>query len=81
MSKAVTPRARARVTIAFVGREETSALYRLLKVAVPQIRGGRMVERGGCVDGILGGVEFCYGRVCDGEGGRNERASGNRCVI
>jgi hypothetical protein len=30
-------------------------LYWLLKVAVPQIRGGRMVERGGVVGGIFGG--------------------------
>jgi hypothetical protein len=55
-----------------VGREETSVLYRLLKVAVPQIRGGRMVDSGGCIDGIPGGVEIFYRRVCDGEGGRNE---------
>lgn len=41
--------------IAFVGSEETSVLYWLLKVAVPQIRGGRMVERGGVVGGIFGG--------------------------
>ena len=39
--------------MALVGREATSLLYWLLKVAVPQIRGGRMVERGGWVCGIL----------------------------
>jgi hypothetical protein len=32
-------------------------LYWLLKVAVPQIRGGRMVERGGWVGGIPNGGE------------------------
>jgi len=54
VSKAVTPSESARAMIAFVGSEETSVLYWLLKVAVPQIRGGRMVERGGVVGGILG---------------------------
>ena len=39
--------------MALVGRRLTSALYWLLKVAVPQIRGGRTVESGGCVLGIL----------------------------
>lgn len=53
MSKAETPSERARVMMAFVGSEETSVLYWLLKVAVPQIRGGRIVERGGWVGGIL----------------------------
>lgn len=38
--------------IALVGRRDTSVLYWLLKVAVPQIKGGRMVERGGWVCGI-----------------------------
>lgn len=53
MSKAVTPTERARAMIALQGSEETSVLYWLLKVAVPQIRGGRMVERRGCVGGIF----------------------------
>jgi hypothetical protein len=38
-------------------------LYWLLKVAVPQTRGGRVVERGGCVGGILGGV-FAFWELC-----------------
>lgn len=29
-------------------------LYCVLKVAVPQMSGGRRVERGGCVGGIVG---------------------------
>jgi hypothetical protein len=53
VSKAVTPRDSAREMMALQGREETSVLYWLLKVAVPQIRGVRMVERGGWVGGIL----------------------------
>ena len=39
----------------FVGRRETSRLYWLLKVAVPQIRGGRIVESGGWIGGIFAG--------------------------
>jgi hypothetical protein len=31
-------------------------LYWVLKVAVPQIKGGMTVDRGGCVGGILGVV-------------------------
>ena len=44
---------RARWIIWFVGRAKGSVLYWLLKVAVPQIRGWRMVLRGGWVGGIL----------------------------
>lgn len=36
----------------------------MLKVAVPQIRGGRMVERGGCVGGMVKTVlRVLYSRV------------------
>jgi hypothetical protein len=37
-----------------VGRLKGSVLYCVLKVAVPQIKGGMTVDRGGCVGGILG---------------------------
>ena len=54
MSKAVMPWESAREMMEFVGREEGSMLYCVLKVAVPQMSGGRRVERGGCVGGIVG---------------------------
>jgi hypothetical protein len=47
------PRDRAREIIRSVGREKAEALYWLLKVAVPQIKGGMTEERGGWVGGIL----------------------------
>jgi hypothetical protein len=37
-----------------VGRLNGSVLYWVLKVAVPQIKGGRIVDKGGCVAGIFG---------------------------
>ena len=45
--------ARAWRTMEVVGMEDIDVLYCVLKVAVPQIRGGRMVERRGWVGGIL----------------------------
>lgn len=53
MSKARIPRERARWIICVVGRAKASGLYWLLKVALPRMRGGRIVERGGEVVGIL----------------------------
>jgi len=47
------PRERAWLIMALVGREKGSVLYWELKVAVPQIRGGRRAERGGWVGGIF----------------------------
>jgi len=41
-----------------VGRAKGSVLYWLLKVAVPQMRGGRVVERG-WVGGILEVEDSC----------------------
>ncbi len=56
--------------MAFVGTEAAEALYWLLKVAVPQIRGGRIVERGGWVGGILEeGIRISSVRVSGEEGG------------
>jgi hypothetical protein len=56
VSKARIPRTKAREIIEFVGRLKGSVLYWVLKVAVPQIKGGMIVDKGGCVAGILGVV-------------------------
>jgi hypothetical protein len=56
VSKARIPRAKAREIMELVGRLKGSVLYWALKVAVPQIRGGMTVDRGGCVGAIFGGV-------------------------
>ena len=47
------PWERARDIMECVGSAEGSMLYCVLKVAVPQMRGGRRVERGGWVGGIV----------------------------
>ena len=50
-----TPSSNAREIMALVPMEKESVLYCELKVAVPNIRGGRTCERGGWVGGILEG--------------------------
>ena len=59
MSKAVIPEVRVRCRMDSMGRVCGEVLNCVLNVAVPRMRGGRRVERGGWVGGMVGVRCWC----------------------